>query len=83
MKQELSLEYINEQIEEYGYIEEYDDGISYCPYCGYANELDFEERYEVQRKEVKCYDCGKYYLETREIDCKIYTKTERLKEVAK
>lgn len=36
MKQELSMDYINEQIENYGCIEEYDDGISYCPYCGCA-----------------------------------------------
>lgn len=76
----LDLEYVNEQIENYGCIEEYDDGISYCPYCGYANELDFESSNEAYKEETYCGECYKPYLETREIEYKVYTKTERLKE---
>jgi hypothetical protein len=79
----LDLEYVNERIANYGCIEEYDDGISYCPYCGYANKLDFESRFEVYRATTECSGCDKTYLETREVDFRVYTKTERLKEEVK
>lgn len=78
MKQELSMEYIDEQIENHGCLEEYDDGISYCPYCGYASELDVEDYAETHDEERECGECGKFYLESIEIDVRWYTKTKRL-----
>lgn len=81
MKRNLSKEYIDEQIDNYGYIEEYDDGISYCPYCGYANELDFEDNEETHEEERQCGECNEIYLESIEFDLKRYTTTKRLDEV--
>lgn len=78
MKQVLTKEYVDEQISQYGCIEEYDDGISYCPYCGHANELDFESMDETYKEKTQCGECYEDYLETREIDHRVYTKTERL-----
>ncbi|MFK8242832.1 MULTISPECIES: hypothetical protein [unclassified Facklamia] len=77
----LSVEYVNEQIEEWGKIEEYDDGISYCPYCGYAHELDCEDWHETFEDETQCCECGKSYLESIELDCRRYTTTKRLEVV--
>lgn len=78
MTRKLGLDYINRQLKKFGYIEECDNGISYCPYCGYPNIIIFSFINSTYKEETQCKDCGNDYLETREILCKMYVKTERL-----
>ncbi|HGA1322625.1 TPA: hypothetical protein ACIRIB_000630 [Streptococcus suis] len=83
MKRNLSIEYINEQIAEHGGIKEYDDGYSYCPYCGYANKLGEEDYEETYENETECGSCQEIYLESIEITVTRYTVTQRLEDKTK
>ncbi|AGF87670.1 hypothetical protein PCO18_07110 [Streptococcus suis] len=63
--------------------QEDDDGYSYCPYCGYANELGEEDYEETYENETECGSCQEIYLESIEIIVTRYTVTQRLEDKTK
>lgn len=82
-KKFLDEEYMHEQLEEYGEIEEFDDGIAWCPYCGYRNELGevisdmgWQDYYD---EEFFCYHCEKAFIADVTIISRCYFTTKRAK----
>lgn len=81
MALDLRKEYVDEQIELYGEIQEFDDQISHCPYCGYGNEIvnDGELSFDTEYI-TECGECEKEYIEILELYWRIYSTTRRIKE---
>ena len=59
-------EYIDEQIEDWGEICEYDDGLLVCPYCGKVYDTSYGdvEYGEYEDEERKCENCNNTFLLT-------------------
>ncbi len=74
--------YIDEQIEIYGYIEEYEDSEIVCPYCGHIIETTFDdyENGDFQNHTYECWECEKEFLVDYEVDYKHYFKSKRMVE---
>lgn len=80
-KEFLDEGYMHEQLEKYGEIEEFDDGIAWCPYCGYRNEMSEAISdcgwWDFYNEELVCDHCDKAFIADLTTVCRSYFVTKK------